>query len=39
MMNQFVVWTDKKGRRRLFVYEPARYDFWYGFHRFIKYLD
>lgn len=38
MMTQFVVWTTREGERRLFVYETARYDLWYGFHKLIKTL-
>lgn len=40
MMLQFVVWPGREpgAPRRLFVYDPIRYDFWYGFHRFIKEL-
>lgn len=41
-MLQFTVWpaVPEKGwpHRRLMEYVPARYDFWYGFHRLVKEL-
>lgn len=37
MMNQFVIW-QMQGQRWLMTIDTSRYDFWHGFHRFVKVL-
>lgn len=38
MMDHFVIWRMKGGRRWLMSVDMEHYDMWYGFHRPVRML-